>query len=129
MKVELLDGKTHTKDSNALAFERCAIETFRQVAPQLHPKLMEPIMSVEVATPPDYLGTILGGLNRRRGMILSQELGTTQVRIGAEVPLGELFGYVNHLRTVSAGRANYSMKFDRYALVPMKQMEAIMEEG
>ena len=123
LKVELLDGLMHDVDSSMLAFERCAMEAFRAIANQLEPQLMEPMMSVEVTTPNEYLGNILGGLNRRRGIILSQDLREIHTRLDAEVPLSEMFGYVNHLRTVSAGRATYAMKFKRYALLP-KQMEA-----
>ena len=121
-----MDGATHVKDSNNLAFERCAMETFRAIEMQLHPKLMEPMMSVEVMTPHEYLGNILSGLNRRRGIILSQDLIEVQVRLEAEVPLSEMFGYVNHLRTVSAGRATYAMKFKRYALLPNGLVEDVL---
>ena len=122
LKVELLGGLMHDVDSSMLAFERCAMETFRAIAMQLEPQLMEPMMSVEVNTPNEYLGNVLGGLNRRRGIILSQDLKELHTRLEAEVPLAEMFGYVNHLRTVSAGRATYSMKFNRYAILP-KQLE------
>lgn len=126
LKVELLDGKTHSKDSKPLAFELCAMETFRSIAMDMKPQLLEPMMAVEISTPEEYLGNILGGLNRRRGIILSQEMIGLQNRIEAEVPLAEMFGYVNHLRSVSAGRANYSMKFKRYASLPGQKVEEVL---
>jgi len=128
LKVELLDGKTHSKDSKPLAFELCAMETFRSIATQMQPQLLEPIMAVEITTPEEYLGNILGGLNRRRSVILSQEMTGLQNRIEAEVPLAEMFGYVNHLRSVSAGRANYSMKFKRYATLPEQKVEEVLAQ-
>ncbi len=118
LKVELVDGDTHSNDSKPLAFEICAIETFRKVAMAMVPQLLEPIFTVNIQTPEAYLGNIFGGLNRRRGIILSQEIQHQQVELKAEVPLSEMFGYINHLRTVSAGRANYSMAFKDYAPVP-----------
>ena len=123
LKVELLDGDTHSKDSDVRSFEMCAVEAFKAVAMQMEPRLLEPVVVVEVSTPEEYLGNILGGLSRRRGIILSQELMHQHIQIRAEVPLSEMFGYINHLRTVSAGRANYSMKFNHYAPLP-EQMAA-----
>ncbi len=126
MKLELLDGSTHQEDSNAQAFESCAKEAFRAVGMQTQPEVLEPIVSVEINSPIDYMGNIISGLNRRRGMILSQNQEVTGVRIEAEVPLAEMFGYINHLRTVSSGRANYSMKFKHYAVLPkQKRVEVI----
>lgn len=129
LKVELLDGKTHSEDSKPLAFELCAMETFRSIATQMKPQLLEPMMAVEVITPEEYLGNILGGLNRRRSVILSQEMTGLQNRIEAEVPLSEMFGYVNHLRSVSAGRANYSMKFKQYASLPEQKVEEVLAKN
>lgn len=126
MKVELLDGKTHSNDSKPLAFELCAMETFKTVAMQMKPQLLEPMMAVEITTPEEYLGNILGGLNRRRSIILSQEMMGQHNRIEAEVPLAEMFGYVNHLRSVSSGRANYSMKFKEYAALPEQKVEEVL---
>ena len=128
LKVELLDGKTHSKDSKPLAFELCAMETFRSIAMQMEPQLLEPMMAVEINTPEEYLGNILGGLNRRRSVILSQEMTGLHNRIEAEVPLAEMFGYVNHLRSVSAGRANYSMKFKHYAALPGQKVEEVLAQ-
>ncbi len=129
LKVELLDGDTHVKDSNAMAFERCAVETFRAAALRMSPRLMEPLMLVDVYTPDEYLGNVMSGLNRRRGIILSQTAQGRQAHITAEVPLAEMFGYINHLRTVSAGRASYTMSFKRYALLPDRLVEGVIAGG
>lgn len=118
LKVVLLDGDTHIKDSSPKAFETCAMETFRVLAMDMKPQLLEPLVEVIITAPNGYLGNILSGINRRRGLVLSQSLLGQQVQLTVEVPLAEMFGYINHLRTVSAGRANYSMKFKRYAVVP-----------
>ncbi len=126
LKVELLDGDTHVKDSSPKSFEHCAIETFKAVAYQMKPQLLEPIATVEVSTPEEYLGNILSGLSRRRAIILSQELLHQRIQVRAQVPLSEMFGYINHLRTVSAGRANYTMKFDHYAPLPNQMAEVVM---
>ncbi len=125
LKVELLDGDTHSNDSNMKAFERCAMETFRLAASSMKPQLLEPLVEVNISTPSDYMGAIIGGINRRRGLIISQDMEATSVHIIAEVPLAEMFGYINHLRTVSSGRANYSMKFKDYALLP-SQLSALV---
>jgi elongation factor G len=118
LKVELLDGDTHSKDSNPVAFEICAMEALRSVREALAPQLLEPIGLVTVTTPAEYLGNILGGLNRRRGIILSQEVVHQHMQVTAEVPLAELFGYISHLRSVSAGRGNFTMQFGHYAPLP-----------
>ncbi len=128
LKVELLDGATHSKDSNPKAFEACAMELFRQITAPLAPKLLEPIVKVEVTTPDEYLGNVLAGLSRRRGLIIAQELTSQLVRLEAEVPLGEMFGYINHLRSVSSGRANYSMVFKQYALLPEQLAAAVLAD-
>ncbi len=118
MKVILLDGQTHSKDSSALAFEICAVEVFRSMAMAMEPELLEPIMAVTVTSPGEYIGNVLAGLNRRRGIIMSQQLLKDRFQVNAEVPLVEMFGYISHLRTVSAGRATYSMQFKHYGLLP-----------
>ena len=129
LKVALIDGLTHKEDSNALAFEICAVEMFRSIAPQLAPQLMEPVVSVRIMTPNEYVGNILSGLNRRRGIILSQEMQHQHIQLNAEVPLAEMFGYINHLRTVSAGRATFSMAFKDYAPVPDDIAKAVLGRG
>lgn len=115
MKVVLLDGKTHPNDSKPLAFELCAKNTYREVAMQLAPQLLEPMMKVEVQTPKQYMGGVIGDLNRRRGMIKGQQMQEQRSIITAEVPLAELFGYVGHLRSATAGRGTFSMQLRGYA--------------
>ncbi|MFM2267408.1 MAG: hypothetical protein RL757_849 [Bacteroidota bacterium] len=120
MKVRVFDGSMHSVDSKPLAFELCAKEGFREAAPKATPKLMEPIMKLEVITPEEYVGGVIGDLNRRRGLPKGQEtrMGGA-VAIQAEVPLSEMFGYVTDLRTLTSGRASSTMEFARYAEAPM----------
>lgn len=115
LKVVLLDGKTHPKDSKPLAFELCAKNTYREVAMQLAPQLLEPMMKVEVQTPAQYMGGVMGDLNRRRGIVKGQQTQGKRSTITAEVPLAELFGYVGHLRSATAGRGTFSMQLTGYA--------------
>ena len=118
MRVRLYDGRIHEKDSHALDFENAAREGFRHAAKLAGPRLLEPVMTVEVTTPEEFTGVIAGDLNRRRGMIRSMELKNHAQIIVAEVPLAELFGYVTALRTNSQGRAEASITFGSYKLVP-----------
>lgn len=118
MRVRLLDGEIHENDSHALDFEHAAIIGFKSVAAKAKPRLLEPVMSVEVTTPEEYTGSVTGDLNRRRGMIRNMEMrGNAQV-IKADVPLAELFGYVTSLRTLSSGRAAASITFVGYEQAP-----------
>jgi elongation factor G len=118
MQVRLLDGAIHDVDSHALDFEHAAILGFRSVAAQAGPRLLEPVMQVEVIIPGEYTGAITGDLNRRRGMIRHMEMrGNAQV-VKADVPLAELFGYVTTLRTLTAGRGSASITFQGYELAP-----------
>ena len=94
---------------------RITVDAFKEVVNQFKPQILEPIMKVEVKTPSDYIGTIMGGINRRRGMVKSQNLSADLVTIEADIPLSELFGYIGHLRSVSAGRASFSMVLSHYA--------------
>lgn len=117
-KATLLDGAYHDVDSSVLAFEIAARQSFRDAIPKADPKLLEPIMKVEVVTPDEYMGDIIGDLNSRRGQIMGMDQrGNAQV-IAAQVPLATMFGYVNTLRSMSQGRAQYSMEFAHYAQVP-----------
>lgn len=116
MKVRLLDGKTHSTESKPLAFELVAKEAFKVMAPLAEPQLLEPLMSVEVTTPSDYIGNIIGDLNRRRAIIKAQELEENHVLLRADVPLAEMFGYVGQLRALSSGRAVFNMVFSCYAV-------------
>ncbi|WP_440135170.1 elongation factor G [Chitinophaga sancti] len=119
MKVRLLDGQIHENDSHALDFEHAAIIGFRTAAAKANPRLLEPVMSVEVTTPEEYTGVVTGDLNRRRGMIRHMEMrGNAQV-IKADVPLAELFGYVTTLRSLCAGRATASITFAGYEHTPV----------
>ena len=117
LKVRLVDGKTHNTESKPLAFELVAKEAFKIMAPLAKPIMLEPLMSVEVNTPSDYLGNIIGDLNRRRAIIKAQELEENHVILKADVPLAEMFGYVGQLRALSSGRAVFSMVFSRYDTV------------
>jgi elongation factor G len=119
MKVRVYDGGMHSVDSKPIAFELCAKEGFRAAASQCGPTLLEPIMKLEVITPEEYVGPVIGDLNRRRGMPKGQEtrMGGA-VAIQAEVPLSEMFGYVTQLRTITSGRASSTMEFAHYAAPP-----------
>ena len=130
LKVEVLDGSYHPVDSDALSFELAARMAFRHACPKCHPVLLEPIMSLEVVTPEDYMGDIVGDLNRRRGQIVAMDSTANGARIvKAFVPLSEQFGYVTVLRTLSSGRATSTMTFDHYAEVPSAQAKDIIEKS
>ena len=128
VKVTLIDGGFHAVDSSALAFEIAAKGAYRQSIPKAGAQLIEPIMAVDVFTPDDHVGDVIGDLNRRRGMIKSQESGVTGVRIKAEVPLSEMFGYIGDLRTMTSGRGQFSMEFGHYAPCPSNVAEAVIKE-
>ncbi|MEO0833413.1 MAG: elongation factor G, partial [Pseudomonadota bacterium] len=123
-KIELYDGAYHDVDSSVLAFEIAARGALRENKGELGLSLLEPVMKVEVVTPEDYTGTVIGDLNSRRGQIQDQEMRGNANVIHAMVPLANMFGYVNNLRSATQGRANYTMIFDHYALVP----KAVEEE-
>jgi elongation factor G len=127
-KVTLLDGAFHAVDSSAVAFEIAAKAAYRQSIPKAGPQLIEPIMSVDVFTPEDHVGDVIGDLNRRRGMIKSQEAGVTGVRIKADVALSEMFGYIGDLRTMTSGRGQFSMEFSHYAPCPRNISEDVIKE-
>jgi elongation factor G len=129
VEVELYDGSFHAVDSSAVAFEIAAKGAFRQSIPKASPQLIEPIMKVDVYTPDDHVGDVIGDLNRRRGMIKDQEAGTTGVRIKADVPLAEMFGYIGTLRTMTSGRGQFSMEFSHYMPCPMNVAESVMVEA
>jgi len=126
VEVELYDGGFHAVDSSAVAFEIAAKGAFRQSIPKAGPQLIEPIMHVDVFTPDDHVGDVIGDLNRRRGMIKDQEPGTTGVRIKADVPLSEMFGYIGHLRTITSGRGQFSMEFSHYLPCPAQVAEEVI---
>lgn len=126
VEVELFDGGFHAVDSSAIAFEIAAKGAFRQSMPKAGPQMLEPIMKVDVFTPDDHVGDVIGDLNRRRGMINGQEAGVTGVRIKAEVPLSEMFGYISTLRTMTSGRGQFSMEFAHYSPCPSNVAEAVI---
>ncbi|WP_116366789.1 elongation factor G [Parahaliea mediterranea] len=128
VQVELYDGGFHAVDSSAIAFELAAKGAFRQSMPKASPQLIEPIMKVDVFTPEDHVGDVIGDLNRRRGMIKDQEPGPTGVRIKADVPLSEMFGYIGHLRTMTSGRGQFSMEFSHYLPCPQNVAEQVIAE-
>ncbi len=128
VKVTLLDGSYHPVDSSAVAYEIAAKAAYRQTIPKAAPKLMEPIMAVDVFTPEDHVGDVIGDLNRRRGMIKSQEAGPTGVRVKADAPLSEMFGYIGDLRTMTSGRGQFSMEFSHYMQCPKTVAEAVIKE-
>jgi elongation factor G len=125
LKVSLIDGAYHEVDSSALAFEIASRAAFREAAHKAGPKLLEPIMKVEVVSPEDYVGGVIGDLTGRRGQILGQEMRGNATVINAMVPLANMFGYVNTLRSMSQGRAQFTMLFDHYAQVPQNVAEEV----
>jgi elongation factor G len=118
LKVSLIDGKYHDVDSSALAFEICARQCLKEALQMAKPVLLEPIMKVEVVTPEDYTGSVIGDLNSRRGQIQGQDMRGNANVINAMVPLMNMFGYVNNLRSMSQGRATFTMQFDHYSELP-----------
>ncbi len=128
LKVVLFDGAFHAVDSSSIAFEIAAKAAFRQSIPKAAPQLLEPIMKVDVFTPEGHVGDVIGDLNRRRGMIKSQDPGVTGVRIKADVPLSEMFGYIGHLRTMTSGRGQFSMEFSHYLPCPKNVADVVIVE-
>jgi elongation factor G len=127
-KVTLMDGSYHPVDSSAVAYELASAAAYRQSMPKAGPQLMEPIMKVDVFTPDEHVGDVIGDLNRRRGMIKSQEPGATNVRIKAECPLSEMFGYIGDLRTMTSGRGQFTMEFLHYMPCPRNVSELVIKE-
>ena len=129
MKVRVFDGSMHAVDSKPIAFELCAKEGFKAAARQAGPTLLEPIMKLEVTTPDEYTGNVIGDLNRRRGLVKGQESKSNAVIIKADVPLAEMFGYVTALRTITSGRASSSMEFSHYAAAPSGIATEVIEKA
>ncbi len=130
MRVRLYDGQTHAVDSKPLAFELCAKEGFKEASKLCGPVLLEPIMKIEVVSPDEYVGSVIGDLNRRRGLPKGQDSRSGgAVAIQAEVPLAEMFGYVTQLRTITSGRASSSMEFSHYSPAPKGIAEAVIEKA
>ncbi|MEC7612001.1 MAG: elongation factor G [Pseudomonadota bacterium] len=128
VKVTLMDGGFHAVDSSAIAYELAAKAAYRQSVPKASPQLLEPVMKVDVFTPDDHVGDVIGDLNRRRGMIKSQEAGVTGVRVKADCPLAEMFGYIGDLRTMTSGRGQFSMEFSHYAPCPSNVADQVVQE-
>ncbi|WP_025821776.1 elongation factor G [Shewanella marina] len=128
VELELTDGGFHAVDSSAIAFEIAAKGAFRQSMPKAGAQLLEPIMNVDVFSPDDNVGDVIGDLNRRRGMIKDQNAGVTGVRIKADVPLSEMFGYIGHLRTMTSGRGQFSMEFSHYNPCPNSVAETVIAD-
>ena len=129
MKVRVYDGSMHAVDSKPVAFELCAKDGFRAAAKQAGPVLLEPIMKLEVLTPDDYMGSVIGDLNRRRGIIKGQEMRGNALVIKCEVPLSEMFGYVTQLRTLTSGRASSVLEFSHYAPAPAAVALKVIEKA
>ncbi|MEQ8994557.1 MAG: elongation factor G [Pseudomonadales bacterium] len=129
LKVTLTDGGFHAVDSSAIAYEIAAKAAYRQSMPKASPQLLEPIMKVDVFTPEANVGDVIGDLNRRRGMIKSQESNPLGVRVKAEAPLGEMFGYIGDLRTMTSGRGQFSMEFSHYAPCPRNIADEVIKEA
>lgn len=127
-RARLTDGSYHDVDSNALTFEIAAKACFREAIRKAGPVLLEPVMRVETVTPADYLGDVIGDINRRRGMIQEQLERGTNIAVVATVPLSEMFGYIGHLRGMTSGRASYTMEFSHYDPVPKNVADVVIEE-
>jgi elongation factor G len=127
-RARLLDGKYHDVDSSALAFEIAGRACFREAHRASNPKLLEPIMKIEVVSEAEFLGTIIGDINRRRGQVTDQGQKGTQVSVQGFVPLSEMFGYINFLRSSTSGRGTFTMEFDHYAEVPAGLVDKLMEK-
>ncbi|MEO1898473.1 MAG: elongation factor G, partial [Methylococcales bacterium] len=126
VKVSLFDGSYHDVDSNEMAFKIAGSIGFRDGAKTANPVLLEPIMKVEVVTPQNYMGDVVGDINRRRGIVLGMDDSPVGTAIDCEVPLAEMFGYATDLRSATQGRATYSMQFKKYSEAPASVTEAII---
>jgi elongation factor G len=130
MKVRIYDGRTHPVDSKPIAFELCAKEGFRAAASKCNPQLLEPIMKLKVVTPEEFVGSVIGDLNRRRGLPKGQQVGPGGVvNVDVDVPLSEMFGYVTQLRTLTSGRASSTMEFSHYAPVPANIAKDVIDKA
>jgi elongation factor G len=129
VKVSIFDGSYHDVDSNEMAFKIAGSMCFREAARNADPVLLEPIMKVEIATPEDYMGDVVGDINRRRGIILGMQDTPSGKTLSCEVPLSEMFGYSTDLRSATQGRATYSMQFEKYNETPSHIAEAIIKKS
>ncbi len=129
MKVRLIDGSFHAVDSDALSFEICARSAYREALPKCKPVLMEPIMKIEILTPEENMGDVIGDMNRRRGQLLGMDSRAGAQVIKATVPLSEMFGYVTQLRTITSGRATSTMEFDHYEPAPRNVQDEVIAKS
>jgi elongation factor G len=126
VKVTLTDGQFHEVDSSEMAFKICGSMAFKEAAAKAHPKLLEPIMDVEVVVPEEYMGDVIGDLSSRRGRIGGMFQRSDARVVASSVPLSEMFGYSTRLRSITQGRAVYSMQFSRYEEMPSAMAEQII---
>src|SRR5690606_37979435 len=129
LKVRLIDGSFHAVDSDSLSFEIAARSAYREALGKCKPVLLEPIMKVEVLTPEENMGDVMGDLNRRRGQLQGMDSRAGSQVIKALVPLSEMFGYVTQLRTITSGRATSTMEFDHYAEAPRNIQEDVIAKA
>jgi len=129
VRVELVDGSSHDVDSSEMAFKIAGSMAVQDGARRAKPVLLEPVMAVEVVTPEEFIGDVIGDLSRRRGKVEGQEKRGNAVAVTAKVPLGEMFGYATDLRSSTQGRATFTMQFERYDEVPASVAEQITESG
>ena len=128
VKATLFDGSYHDVDSSEMAYKVAASMALKAAGKKCDPVILEPIMAVEVTAPAEYLGSVMGDVSSRRGMIEGQEERGNAVTVQASIPLSEMFGYATDLRSKSQGRANYSMEFSEYTQVPASIQKAIQEQ-
>jgi elongation factor G len=126
MKVKAYDGSYHDVDSNEMAFKLAASMCLKEGVKKANPQLLEPLMKVEVVTPEDYMGDVMGDINRRRGIVGGMEDIPSGKQLKAEVPLAEMFGYANDLRSMTQGRASYSMEFEKYVAAPSNVADEVI---
>ena len=126
MKVTVYDGSYHDVDSNEMAFKLAASMCLKEGVKKANPQLLEPLMKVEVVTPEDYMGDVMGDINRRRGIVGGMEDIPSGKQLKAEVPLAEMFGYANDLRSMTQGRASYSMEFEKYVAAPSNVADEVI---
>jgi elongation factor G len=129
VKVRLVDGSYHEVDSSEMAFKIAGSMGFKEGFSKASPVLLEPIMKVEIVTPEDYLGDVMGDVSRRRGILQGQDDSPSGKIINAMIPLGEMFGYATSLRSMSQGRATFTMEFDHYAEAPANIAEAVIKKN
>ena len=128
LKVTVYDGSYHDVDSNEMAFKIAASKCLAEGVRMANPQLLEPMMAVEIITPEEYMGDVMGDLNRRRGLVGAMEDLPSGKQLKADVPLAEMFGYANDLRSATQGRASYSMEFSKYTAAPKNVADDVIEK-